>query len=491
MVVHSDNMEIQEFVTVAKNAKQCGEERRIIWVDSKGIFPRLRILFYVLLACAVSGVVLLVTKKFERDREKVKSVLEARASLEQFLIGVEKSYQRDLVSKEATTEVIQDETTTALKVPAIIEVYPGYKCEVHHVHTNDGYILELHRVVNLLKSYNSSYPVILQHGLLSDSSNWVLNGGDKRSLAFALAQRGHDVWLANSRGNHYSKNHEEWDSNMTPGPFWNFTWYEMAKYDVPAVVDYVLDQSQKNKVHYCGHSQGTMIMLTALDIYSADLRDKIASFHAMAPIAFLGHMSSPLKYIANSMLTTPLIFKEWPEEILPRNKLGLWISDMLGKFIGNKGVPNMLTLIFGFHSKLYVQDKISTYLTHTPAGTSFQDILHFAQIIRSNSLQTFQIGRHGDSQPILLENIRNMSNIYFYVGADDEFSDYTDVDRLEEQLVTQGNQITRLNIDTYDHLCFIWGYDAYYHVYQHIVKTVEILVGPPCPEPLLPECQQS
>jgi lysosomal acid lipase/cholesteryl ester hydrolase len=49
----------------------------------------------------------------------------------------------------------------------------GYPVEVHHVTTDDGYILEMHRIPNPGK------PVIfLQHGLLCSSADWVMMGPD-------------------------------------------------------------------------------------------------------------------------------------------------------------------------------------------------------------------------------------------------------------------------------------------------------------------------
>lgn len=50
----------------------------------------------------------------------------------------------------------------------------GYPSEVHHAVTDDGYILELHRIAN-----HGAMPVLLAHGLLDSSATWVMMGPNK------------------------------------------------------------------------------------------------------------------------------------------------------------------------------------------------------------------------------------------------------------------------------------------------------------------------
>jgi hypothetical protein len=62
--------------------------------------------------------------------------------------------------------------------PELIEKY-GYPMELHTVTTEDGYILEMHRIPHGRDRDNSPGPrpvVFLMHGLLSSSADWVVTG---------------------------------------------------------------------------------------------------------------------------------------------------------------------------------------------------------------------------------------------------------------------------------------------------------------------------
>lgn len=171
--------------------------------------------------------------------------------------------------------------------------------------TKDGYILEMHRIPK-----KGAQPVLLMHGILDTSATWVLMGpksglGECRctniniyiilnqngTLGYMLSDLGYDVWMGNSRGNRYSKNHTSLNSDYQE--FWDFTFHEMGKYDLPANIDYILSKTGYEQLHYIGHSQGTAIFWVLCSEQPA-YSQKITSMHALAPIAYIHDMKSPL-----------------------------------------------------------------------------------------------------------------------------------------------------------------------------------------------------
>lgn len=63
------------------------------------------------------------------------------------------------------------------------------------------------------------------------------------SLGIRLVNAGYDLWLNNSRGNRYSREHQridvddcEWDQIYK---YWAYSFDEMAQYDQPALWEFI------------------------------------------------------------------------------------------------------------------------------------------------------------------------------------------------------------------------------------------------------------
>lgn len=73
-------------------------------------------------------------------------------------------------------------------------------------------------------------------------------------------------------------NSDNKNSKHIPNPrYWNFSLDEQMQYDIPAVIDYILDQTKKEKVAIVGHSTGSALTLMALSVYPDFLTDKSKS----------------------------------------------------------------------------------------------------------------------------------------------------------------------------------------------------------------------
>lgn len=76
-----------------------------------------------------------------------------------------------------------------------------------------------------------------------------------------------------------------------------FSWGEMALYDLPAMIDYVLNTTKMASLGYIGHSQGTMMPFAGLSVYK-ELASKVNVLIALGPVATVGNITSPIRYLA-------------------------------------------------------------------------------------------------------------------------------------------------------------------------------------------------
>lgn len=125
-------------------------------------------------------------------------------------------------------------------------------------------------------------------------------------LAYLLADAGFDVWMGNARGNTYSRKHIS--LNPDKAKFWKFSWNEIGYYDLPAMIDYVLKETGNEKLHYVGHSQGTTTFFV-MGSNRREYNNKIKSMHALSPVAYMGHLKSPLVRLIAPMANTIEVIK--------------------------------------------------------------------------------------------------------------------------------------------------------------------------------------
>ncbi|XP_075991979.1 lipase 3-like isoform X2 [Anticarsia gemmatalis] len=319
--------------------------------------------------------------------------------------------------------------------------------------------------------------VFLLHGLLSSSAEWVLMTPGK-GLAYGLADAGYDVWMGNARGNTYSRNHVSLNPSSTA--FWKFSWHEIGYYDVPAMIDYVLNETGVPKIQYIGFSQGTTafwVMMSTRPEYN----EKIVAMQAMAPVAYFGNARSPLiKAIApftNSLETISKILGV--TEILPN---GL-INDLAGQklcieeAITQVLCTNLLFLICGFDAEQLNTTMLPVVLGHTPAGASAKQFIHYGQLYKSGKFVQFDYGlignkrRYGTYKPPSYDLTAVKTPVFLHYAENDWLSTPKDVKKLAEAMPAAVG-IYRVPLPTFNHLDFVFAINATELIYNRLIKIM-------------------
>ncbi|XP_065909438.1 gastric triacylglycerol lipase-like [Dysidea avara] len=352
----------------------------------------------------------------------------------------------------------------------------GYPAQDHWVTTEDGYILGLQRIPYGLNSKTrTSLPVVLlQHGILGCSTNWLTNLANE-SLAYILADAGWDVWLGNARGNTYSRNH----TSLKPShkEFWNFTFDEHALKDLPAMVNYILSVTGKTQLSYVGHSQGTTMGFAGFSTLP-DLADKVNLFVALAPVATVHHIKGALSFIAGYYKELDLLFTLFGDgEFLPDDDFNKILARAVCPLPGVDDIcGNLLFLVCGFDKKNMNFSRIPVYAAHNPAGTSVKDVVHYAQEVRSGKFSMYDYGsasankaHYGQATPPNYDVTKMTVATATFNGGNDWLADPTDVSELLPKL---SHHVYHHNIDYYEHLDFIWGLNANVKLYPRVIDEL-------------------
>ncbi|EGC34803.1 hypothetical protein DICPUDRAFT_48065 [Dictyostelium purpureum] len=350
----------------------------------------------------------------------------------------------------------------------------GYPVENHQAITPDGYILSIQRIPagryqNNPNPYgsNGKPAVILQHGVEDIGTSWVIQENVYQSLGFILADNGFDVWINNVRGTTYSNSSIYFDPSSRD--FWAFSFDQMAQYDLPTVLNLVLETTGNKKVGYAGHSQGTTMAFIAMS--NQTIAEKINLFIALAPVVRVTHCESKLLDVL-AEFNIDILF-----EVLG-GKSFLADTPFLQKYLPiickNKPIycQNSLALIMGWDEANINNTRLPVYMAHEPGGTSVQNVAHWAQATKYG-YQKFDYGvignlaHYGQATPPKYNISDFKVPVVVYSGGQDYLADPTDVNWLIPQLTSL---VHWKNIPSYSHLDFVWAEDAYLQVYDEAVQ---------------------
>ncbi|XP_063394894.1 lipase 1-like isoform X2 [Cydia fagiglandana] len=194
----------------------------------------------------------------------------------------------DLAPEAKTTNIkkLSDSTNNPLTNRVQLTNDTGRYLNEYYVVINDQYIIKIFRLT--YENYeikSEKYPVLLVHGLFQ-SSDRFLQQRDNQSLAFKLQDFGYDVWLANFRGNKYGRRHTSFgDEIKDKAHFFNYSYEEIALQDIAATVDFILDNTKQEKIHYIGYSLGGTIFLV-LNSMKQEYNNKFDTAHLLAPFGY-------------------------------------------------------------------------------------------------------------------------------------------------------------------------------------------------------------
>ncbi|XP_014822117.1 PREDICTED: lysosomal acid lipase/cholesteryl ester hydrolase-like [Calidris pugnax] len=339
----------------------------------------------------------------------------------------------------------------------------GYLSEEYEVLTHDGYYVSLNRIPHGRENPGNgeAKPVVfLQHGLFGEGSHWVQNLANN-SLGFILADSGYDVWLGNSRGTSWSRRHQHLSADQSE--FWDFSFHEMAMYDLPAMIDFVLQKTGQKQIYYVGYSQGCTIAFIAFSTMP-ELAQKIKMFFALAPALTIKHSRSPIMKMSFLLDRQFKMFQLWR-----------FLPELCRHPLLHKPCANLLFLLGGYNEKNLNMTRLDVYTSHYPDGTSVKNMIHWAQVMKSGEFKAFDYSSenlavyHQETPPFYrVEEMPVPTAVWS--GGEDWAADWRDIRLLLPRIT---HLVTYGHIPDWNHWDFIWGLDAPERLYSSILELME------------------
>ncbi|XP_039409835.1 lysosomal acid lipase/cholesteryl ester hydrolase-like [Corvus cornix cornix] len=367
--------------------------------------------------------------------------------------------------------------------------YHGYPYEEHEVVTDDGYYLTLQRIphgrdnperfsishgaeaqASSMFCLPPKAVVLLQHGLVLEGSNWVTNLPNT-SLGFILADASYDVWIGNSRGNSWSRKHKEFE--FYHQQYSSYSFHEMAIYDLPATINYILQKTGQEQLYYVGYSQGTTTGFIAFSSIP-ELDRKIKMFFALAPITVNSNMKSPLvrvfdlpEVLIKLILGHTVVFDK--DDIL---------KQVVSRMCTHPMLKSLCSLVFylsgGFTNSLNVS-RMDVYLARYPDSTSLKNMLHWRQLYQTGEFKCYDYGsdnvlHYNQSTPPFYELENMKTPLAAWYGGKDWISAPEDVDITLPRI---SNVVYKKYIPEFVHFDFLWGKQVYEQVYKEMLDLME------------------
>lgn len=339
---------------------------------------------------------------------------------------------------------------------------------------NNVWILESNDPLN-----RNGKSVILQHGLLDGAFSFLILGED--SLAKKLCDEGYTLYLPYIRGTQFSRSHLDYDSSLN-SDYWDFSFDQMAQYDLPSIVNYAKQRDEVEKVYYIGHSQGTLIYFLSYMNNPEFLEKNIEKFIALGTVPNVNNAPHVLiKLFEKSKILNILPFKNFltfPKDI---GQIFVPFCTSKAKILCN----SILSFAFSGAKETgridYERLGKNIYL-YEPGGTSVQNMKHWIQIYTAKKLQKYDYGsksenkkHYGTEKPPVydLDKFKKYSIPSLMTISDaDPFSNPQDVLEFINNIEDK-NVVNLLSLSNYNHIDYFWADSAKEDVFPKVLEFLE------------------
>ncbi|KAJ2951737.1 hypothetical protein O0L34_g13902 [Tuta absoluta] len=398
--------------------------------------------------------------------DKFEEILKTGPNLKE---EISKLDTNDFVAKYKSAEANEEIDMT---MHQLVEKY-GYKLQTYTVETEDGYLIALHRIPG------KGDPVLLGHGITLSAVDWFTIGPEN-ALPCVLADEGYDVWVLSARGStKESQGHVSLTLPKDADKYWDFSFDEIGRYDLPASIDFMLKETGKPKVKYVGFSQGTSVFYV-MAAERPEYNEKVSIAVQLASIAWLSRIKSPLfrlvGEINEGLGNVRDIFGF--NAVNASNPVLQYVKR---KVCGNE-VANVIICsttafsIFGFDYDQINVTQGPVIAAHYPSTFSTKQLIHYGQLIKSATFRQYDHGRaqnmaiYGSELPPDYPVGKISAPVaLFYTKKNDWSSIYEDVLIIKEKLPNLAD-FYEVPHPSWAHMDYLWAKDVKKLAYDRLLE---------------------
>ena len=341
--------------------------------------------------------------------------------------------------------------------------------------TEDRYVNTIWALTSRDEFNRNGKSILIQHGLLDSSFTWLIL--EEKSIAKLLCDEGYRVYLPNMRGNQFSKSHLDYDTSLN-SDYWDFSFDEMAQYDLPAIINLIKKRDGVEKIDYMGHSQGTLIYFLAYMTNPDYMEANINKFIAVGMVPNVNNAEHFLLDLAVKSKIDKLVpfknFLTFPTEL----------GQVLVPFCTSKAknlCHTILRICFGGMEDTGRVDYNrlgKNIFMHQPGGTSLQNMRHWLQDYEKKKMTKFDFGtiknleHYGSIYPPRYHSTK-MKNykIKSMITVSDSDPFCNPIDTLEFLLkIDDQSVIEIINLKDYNHIDYLWADSAYEDLYPKFLE---------------------
>ena len=345
--------------------------------------------------------------------------------------------------------------------------------------TEDRYINTIWILTSKDRLNRNGESLVLQHGLLDGAFTWLILGQD--SLAKKLCEEGYIVYLPYVRGTQFSRSHLDYDSSLN-SEYWEFSFDEIAQYDLPAVINYIKERDKVEKVTYIGHSQGTLIYFLSYMNNPEFLEKNIKKYVALGTVPNVNNAPHFLIKLFEKSGILNLIpvknFLTFPKEV---GEVFVPLCTSKARGLCNK----ILSVCFGGledTGRIDYERLGKTIFMYEPGGTSLRNMKHWIQIYKAKRAQKYDYGtkvknllHYGSISPPAydLNQMKKYSIPSLMTTSDaDPFANPQDTLEFINNIENK-NIVQILSLTNYNHIDYFWADSAIEEIFPKVIDFIK------------------